>query len=155
MPLKKMGNLEYKGKKDCLILSSKEINCPFQGVEPVTLASDYYMRFRCCTIELQCKAIKPVSCDNKKWILHGRAKIRNFSPSVETSFTFELSEYVDFLGGLLRQRRHLLCYHSNGDLFTREDIMFRAKAHPIFHCCSFNKYRSPAFASVIKVDGRF
>ena len=96
MPLKKMGNLEYKRKSDCLILSSKEVKCPFQGVEPVALASDSYMRFRCCTIELQCKAIKPVSCDNKKWILHGRAKIRNFSPSVETNFTFELREFVQF-----------------------------------------------------------
>ena len=31
------------------------------------------------------------------------------------------------------ERRDLLCNHSNGDLFTCEDIMFRAKAHLVFN----------------------
>ena len=47
------------------------------------------------------------------------------------------------------ERRDLLCSHSNGDIFTREDNMlfshlkissFCAKAHLIFHWCLYNKY---------------
>ena len=47
------------------------------------------------------------------------------------------------------ERRDLLCSHSNGDVFTREDNMlfsrvkissFRAKAHLVFHWCLYNKY---------------
>ena len=46
------------------------------------------------------------------------------------------------------ERRDLLCSHSNGDIFTREDNMlfsqvkissFRAKAHLVFHWCLYNK----------------
>ena len=46
------------------------------------------------------------------------------------------------------ERRDLLCSHSNGDIFTREDNMlfsqvkissFRAKAHLVFHWCFYNK----------------
>ena len=46
------------------------------------------------------------------------------------------------------ERRDLLCSHSNGDIFTREDNMlfsqvkissFRAKAHLVFHWCLYDK----------------
>ena len=46
------------------------------------------------------------------------------------------------------ERRDLLCSHSNGDIFTREDNMlfsqvkissFRAKPHLVFHWCLYNK----------------
>ena len=46
------------------------------------------------------------------------------------------------------ERRDLLCSHSNGDIFTREDNMlfsqvkissFRAKAHLVFHWCLLDK----------------
>ena len=45
------------------------------------------------------------------------------------------------------ERRNLLCSHSKGDIFTCEDNMlyspvkmssFRAKAHLVFHWCSYN-----------------
>ena len=45
------------------------------------------------------------------------------------------------------QWHDLLCNHSNGDLFTREDNMlfsrvkiscFRAKGHLVFHWCLYN-----------------
>ena len=37
------------------------------------------------------------------------------------------------------ERRDLLCSHSNGDIFTCEDITFRAKAYLVFHWCLYNK----------------
>ena len=46
------------------------------------------------------------------------------------------------------ERDNLLCNHSNGDLFTREDNMlfsrvkiscFCGKAHLVFHWCLYNK----------------
>ena len=49
-----------------------------------------------------------------------------------------------------RERRDLLCSHSNGHLFTCEDNMlfshvkiscFRQKAHLVFHWCLYNKRR--------------
>ena len=45
------------------------------------------------------------------------------------------------------ERRDLLCSHSKGDIFTREDNMlfshvkissFRVKAHLVFHWCLYN-----------------
>ena len=49
------------------------------------------------------------------------------------------------------ERRDLLCSHSNGDIFTREDNMlfshvkissFRAKAHLVFHWCLYTNNNS-------------
>ena len=44
------------------------------------------------------------------------------------------------------ERRDLLCSHSNGNLFTCENLFshvkisfFRAKAHLVFHWCLYNK----------------
>ena len=65
-------------------------------------------------------------------ILFNKFKILSVGPAGKKGTLFEcLVEY-------------LLCSHSNGDLFTREDNMlflhvkiscFRAKAHLVFHGC--------------------
>ena len=60
--------------------------------------------------------------------------------------TNEIPNHVNLIV-FWRERRDLLCSHSNGDIFTCEDNMlflhvkissFRAKAHPVFH--SFGVY---------------
>ena len=108
-----------------------------------------------------------------KYRIHGRAEIRNFSPSVEIFFQHEKRNFVSPSGHVMFfllyitneipnhftlivfwcERRDLLGSHSKGDIFTCEDNMlfsrvkissFRAKAHLVFHWCLCNKYLSLA-----------
>ena len=78
--------------------------------------------------------------------LHGRLEIRNFSSSVEKYFTSERSEQVKYFFNTYVntnelpnhftfivfwcERRDLLCSHSNGDIFTCEDIKFSRESSP-------------------------